>query len=604
VRINTLLVVLVLMALLAGAGPLGGQQSAPQPVPQSVSPSVPPEGSSTPQGAQTAQAAPTFNAVARAVILDIAVGDAQGHAVRGLKQSDFTVIEDGAPQTLKSFEEHNVDTVANASAADHPKLPANTFTNDVAGPNGTASTVILLDALDTSIQAQMYAYEQVSNYMKHVPAGTSMAVFELDEGMHLVQGFTSDPEVLLDAIKSKRSKPRLGFCESRRPDCQRRRHEILVAGMRELGRYLSGIPGRKNLIWFVGVVPHEIYGISIGNPFRDRFEFVDDLNQSSDLLTLSRVAVYPVDARGLIAPSGGGNTHTALRVAYQDDSLQRVAEATGGKAFYNTNGLKDAIAEVVDTGSNYYTVSYTPTDNNWNGGFRHIKVELDRHGYTLEYRHGYRARNRESQEERHLASVEKKKSSGESIAAAGTESGTEAGASGDTPQGNLHAAMSFGAIPATELIFTASLAPSNAVQKIEKKATPPAGNYLSPEFQGKPFREYNILCATDAHKIALNRTPDGLRHGQLEFAAVLYGDQGEIVNSLLSTATLDLKDPTYRRLMETGYSLSLPIAIPVKGNYFLRIGVRDTVGDRVGAMEIPVDEIKLGISGAGQAPAR
>jgi VWFA-related protein len=594
VRLSTLLrlVVLVAMALLAGTGSLGGQQSVPQ--------SLPPAGSSTQQGAQGAPSVPTFNAVARAVVLDIAVADAAGHAVKGLKQSDFTVLEDGAFQTLKSFEEHNVVNVANV---DRPKLPANTFTNDVEGPNGTASTIILLDALDTSIQAQMFAYEQVSNYMKHVPPGTSMAVFQLDDGMHLVQGFTSDPQVLLDAIKSKRSKPRLGFCESRRPDCQRRRHEILVAGMRELGRYLSGIPGRKNLVWFVGSVPHEIYGIGIGNPFRDRFEFVDDLNQTSDLLTLSRVAVYPVDARGLIAPSGGGNAHIGLRVAYQDDSLQQVAEATGGKAFYNTNGLKDAIAEVVDTGSNYYTVSYTPTNNDWNGEFRHIKVELNKRGYSLEYRHGYRARNREGQEERHLASVEKKKNSGESTPASGTEPGNRAGAGGDGPRGNLQAAMSFGAIPATEMIFTASLAPSTAVEKIGKKATLAADNYLSAAYQAKPFREYKILCVTDARKIALNQTPDGLRHGQLEFAAVLYNDQGEVVNSLISTAMLDLTDPTYRRLVQTGFSLSQPIAIPVKGNYFLRVGVRDSVGDRVGAMEIPVDEIKLGIAGASPAPA-
>lgn len=75
------------------------------------------------------------------------------------------------------------------------------------------------------------------------------------------------------------------------------------------------------------------------------------------------------------------------------------------------------------------------------------------------------------------------------------------------------------------------------------------------------------------------------------------------MNSLLSTAVLDLTEPTYRRLMESGFALSKPIAIPVKGSYFLRIGVRDAGGDRVGAMEIPVDEIKLGVSGAGQASA-
>ncbi|HTW59984.1 MAG TPA: VWA domain-containing protein [Terriglobales bacterium] len=585
-RLSGLPVILVAIALRAGIPLLQGQQS------------IPPRDPSAPQLPQSAPSVPTFGAVARAVVLDIAVVDAEGRPVKGLMEGDFTLLEDGARQTLKSFEEHNSATLSNA---DHPpKLPTNTFTNDVASPNRSASTIILLDALDTSIQAQMYAYEQVSRYMKHVPPGTSMAIFDLDYGMHLVQDFSSDPQVLLDAIKSKRSSPRLGFCESGRPDCQRRRHDLLVEGMRELGSYLSGIPGRKNLVWFVGVVPHEIYGTGIGNPFRDRFDFVDDLSQTNDLLTLNRVAVYPVDVRGLIAPSGGGETHIGLRVGYQDDSLEQVAEATGGKAFYNTNGLDGAIAEVVDTGSNYYTVSYTPTNNNWNGEFRHIKVELDKRGYSLEYRHGYRARNREAQEERHLASVEKKKSSGRFVPASSTEPVNRP----DTaPQGNLQDAMSFGAIPSTELIFTASLTPAAAVQKIRKKDTLPPDNYLGREFESKPFREYTILYATDIRGIDLKQTADGVRHGQVDFVAVLYDDRGEVVNSLISSASLDLSAPTYRRLAQSGFSVSQPLAIPVKGNFFLRLGVRDAVGDRVGAMEIAVDQIKLGVAGAGQTLA-
>jgi VWFA-related protein len=583
VRISNLAVILAPVALLAGSFWLQGQQSTPAGNP------------SASQDPQATPSVPTFRAVARSVVLDIAVVDSGGHSVKGLQEGDFTILEDGAPQVLQSFEEHNDGTPSKLESP--PKLPANTFTNSVARPNSNASTIILLDALDTSIQAQMYAYEQVVNYIKHAPPGASMALFQLDDGMHLVQDFSSDPQVLLDAVESKRSHPRLGFCAGM-PDCQRRRHDILVAGMRELGRYLSGIPGRKNLVWFIGTVPHEIYGVGIGNPFRDSFSFVDDLSQTSDLLTLSRVAVFPIDVRGLIAPTGGANSHIGLRVAYEDDSLVQVAEATGGKAFLSTNGVKDAIAEVVDTGSNYYTVSYTPTNDNWNGEFRQIKVELDQRGYSLEYRHGYVARNREGQEQRHVDKVQRKQSSGRFVPTSGP-----AAPAPSAPHGDLHAAMSFAAIPSTELIFTASLAPSAAVEKIGKKATPPPDNYLSPDFLSKPFREYNVLYAIDIRKIGLNQTPDGVRHGQLDFVAVLYDDRGEVVNSLISTAILDLTDPTYRHLAQNGFSISQPIAIPVKGNYFLRLGIRDAVGERVGAMQIPVDEIKLGVAGAGQTLA-
>jgi VWFA-related protein len=540
------------------------------------------------QAPQNVSSTPTFSAVARSVVLDIAVVDASGHPVKGLKQSDFAVSEDGAPQTLTSFEEHDFSASTNASP--FSKLPVNTFTNYVANTNNGASTVILFDALDTSLEAQMYAHEQVTNYIKHVAAGTSIAIFQLDDGMHLVQDFSRDPQILLDAVNSKRGRPHLGFCENRTTDCERRRQAILLEGMKELGSYLAGIPGRKNLIWFIDSIPKEIYGDGSSNPFKDSFDFVDNLMLTTDLLTLSRVAVYPVDTRGLIAPNGGANTHIGLRVAYEDDSLEQIAKATGGKAFSNTNGLKDAIAEVVDTGSSYYTVSYTPTNKNWGDEFRHIKVELDKHGYGLEYRHGYRARNRESQEEHHLESVRKKKDSGRFIPASAVTPGSK--------PGDLQTAMNFGSIPSTELIFTARLAASKDTEKIRKKTPPPLNNYLSADYRSKPFHEFNILYDTDIRKISFKQTLDGVRHGQMDFVAVLYDDRGEIVNSLISTAKLDLTQATYEHFVQAGFALSQPIAIPAKGNYFLRLGIHDAIGERVGAMEIPVDEVKLGITSA------
>jgi hypothetical protein len=116
----------------------------------------------------------------------------------------------------------------------------------------------------------------------------------------------------------------------------------------------------------------------------------------------------------------------------------------------------------------------------------------------------------------------------------------------------------------------------------------------------KPFRDFDILYATDARKLGLNQTPDGVRHGQVSYVAVLYSDQGDVVNSIITTLSLDLTPPTYRHLAQTGLPITQRIAVPVKGNYFLRLGIRDESGDRVGALEIPIDAVKLGVAGAGQ----
>ena len=68
-----------------------------------------------------------------------------------------------------------------------------------------------------------------------------------------------------------------------------------------------------------------------------------------------------------------------------------VAKTTGGHAFHSNNGLKDLLEAVVEDGANYYTLSYSPSNRDYNGRLRTIKVELaDRsNGYQLAYRRSY-----------------------------------------------------------------------------------------------------------------------------------------------------------------------------------------------------------------------
>jgi len=159
--------------------------------------------------------------------------------------------------------------------------------------------------------------------------------------------------------------------------------------------------------------------------------------------------------------------------------------------------------------------------------------------------------------------------------------------------------MALGAVAPTELIFTASLAESDQVVKLDKKAPLPQNNFLRPEYQDKPFRTYTVLFHTDARPIKLTQTPDGLRHGTVEFVVVVYDQSGDTVNSMQATASFDLGEAAYNQMMQAGLPLKTEIAVPVKGNYFLRLGVHDVTGDQVGALEIPVDQVKPGVAGKG-----
>jgi len=580
-----------------------------------VQPSTQP---STQTLADSGQSSATLSVTTREVLLDVVVTDKAGQPLTGLTVADFVVNEEGDLQHLSHLEEHrsmSAEDLAKLKAAQ--KLPPNTFTDFVPVASTNASTVILLDALDTHVQAQMELREQLIDCLKHIQPGTPVSIFQIDTEMRLIQGFTTDPQVLYEAAKSKRDLPTLQKLIRGSPDEYRRaKQAILHSGFQLMGRYLAGFPGRKNLIWLTGGVPQSYMtdplSSDVGKAFSDDFVVLgDNPDDLVDALTLSRVAVYPIDARGLQTPpqfQASNNSRPSFtgagagpgfegRQAFQHMDLDRIAEATGGKAYYNTNGLKQVIAGIIDNGSSYYTLAYATTNKKWNGQFRNIRVTINRPGVHVQYRHGYYAVDRDQQAQQQLADMRKKKARSGS-----NPFGEEAASSGALikhPDGGFAATMELGAIPPTEIIFTASLAIDDKVVKLDKNAPLPPDNYLIAEYKGKPFRTYNLQIQADARSLVMTRSADGVHHGTVEFVTLVYDQTGNRVNSLITTAVLNISDAHYRRMMQSGLPVKQQIAIPVKGNYFLRVGVHDVASDHIGAIEIPVDEVHTGVVGQG-----
>jgi hypothetical protein len=64
------------------------------------------------------------------------------------------------------------------------------------------------------------------------------------------------------------------------------------------------------------------------------------------------------------------------------------------------------------------------------------------------------------------------------------------------------------------------------------------------------------------------------------------------VNSFINTVPLEINPQEYAKIQRAGLGIELPIAVPTKGDYYLRLGVHDLNSGRMGALEIPVSEIK------------
>jgi len=516
----------------------------------------------------------TISETARQVVLDVVVADAKGRPLKGLKQSDFVLSEDGRPQRLVAFSERDAPLETAASAPEAP-LPPDTFEDHPPVVNQAAMTVIVFDTNDIEWQAGYYARYGVAQFLKNTTPGTPLCLFKLDpRGLQLIQDFTTDASVLKKAVESKRNAqwPQLSPWIGMTPRGM---------AIRQLASYLAAFPGRKNLIWFGGGSPIAQTGGPNGL-FPDTDTFLDDLQGAHDVLTLNKVALYTVDPRGVVM--GRGETEDVL---YEGANLTPIAAATGGKAFYNNNGLKEIVQEVVATGGHYYTVAYTPTDANLDGRFRKIKVGLVGNGQAtlaseglkgpvhLEYRSGYYG----TTEPRHRRRISY---------SAGT------GRPGAMPS-PIQQAMTFAAVTPFQVQFRARVEPESEKEKIGRHEERPKNNFLNAEWEHKAYREYKIHYSVSARDVQF--TPAGTGPGAgsratVELVAVVYDERGVQANSIVNTMTLELSAKDYARVMQGTLGMDQTVAIPARGEFYLRLGVQDMGSGRIGALEVAAKEIR------------
>jgi VWFA-related protein len=549
--------------------------------------------------ASSPDTAPPLTVYAREVFLDINVTDAKGNPVHGLTRDNFTILENGKQMVPRSFREHRSDREpAESPAPAKPSLPPNTFTNAAAPESVRPLNVLLIDSLDTPIATQSIVQKRVLDFVDKVPAGTRLAVFSLSPTgqLSMVQGFTTDPQLLKSALKSKKLNLGIPPLEDSGqdtnvdipPDMMQQgptptknnpspppppppqpkidlnvecnhaaaRGEYTLTAMVEVARYLSGMPGRKNIIWFSGVFPTRM---------KDKqgaycYDFREDLQYADSMLWRSHSVLYPIDSRAMdIQAKNDPNSRIVKLQAVEHLVMEAFAEYTGGKAFYNTNDLAAAAAQALDIGSNFYSIAYTPANQTTDTRLRTISVKVDQPDLTLTYMPGYYA-----------------------VPLGTTLSGRPVEKA--TP---LQSAMMLGTLQPTQIFFHVGVASAHATET----ALPP-GNNPGPKAMKPPYRHLTLSYNIDINGIQFDQSPDGNVHGQFEFAVNVYDpDDGKLVNSNTMAAKPSLPPDVYQSMLNSGVNLRQEIAVPAKGEYILRVGVHDLTTDHVGAIEIPVSAI-------------
>ncbi|HEX3584551.1 MAG TPA: VWA domain-containing protein [Candidatus Angelobacter sp.] len=552
------------------------------------------------QAAQTQpvyESATVMRATTRMVVVDVVATDRSGNPVTDLKPGDFTVLEDGSPQQVRSFNfQHPAEVAASAvsAALPAPQLPEHVFTNVPAYRAAGPLNVILVDALNSTLLNQMNVREEMFKLLLKLPPGRPVAIYALGEKLQILQDFTSDPKILRDALTNYKDhapqqlKNPVGDPIARSIMLSRlpgmvlavllkadqnaatigadMRVALTLDALQSIAHSLSAYPGRKNLIWLSASFP---LSLNVDGRMKLRGEasernYEPQLARMADSLMNAQVAVYPVDARGIatlsfLAMSGAGRH--PLGGGYSDGSgvgiepvaadlsdellaahatMNTLAERTGGKAFYNTNDLDKAVLAGMDDGATYYTLGYYPTSRQWDGKFRKIQIKTARADVKLRYRSGYFAID-------------------------------PAGYPQKDPKLRAHdliQALSLESPAATALLFQARVLPPS-----EK-----TGNKVLVDF------------AVDPHALSFQHGDDGLEHAMMKCAVEVYSDKGVPLRTEASDISTALKPDAYNQVLRANLPCRASFNLE-EGNYLLRLAVRD---ERTGLIGSQNAELAVG----------
>ena len=499
----------------------------------------------------------------RLVEASVIVQDGNGRPVTGLKKDDFILLVGGKERAIDAFAEER----ASVPEAPEEPLPPGVYSNELTRQPGIPNslTAILFDALNTTFWDQVSAGQNLIGFLGQIKPQDRIAILTLGSRLRVLHDFSSDTGSLVRAIRAYQTRQNSEIAASMVESYQSgnpvldailekqiaavakyeegERIRRTLEAMTNIADYMATIPGRKNLIWISG---------SFRFPFGDDVEGVrgvttEEIMKACRAVSNANMALYPVDARGLVGPAdifpmfnaanrGGSSRFMAERVlAANSDfyrtiqTMQTLAERTGGRAFYNTNDITNSIRRAVDDSADHYMLGFYPREDEWNSKFHNIKVKVNRPGLEVRYRQGFYS------------------SPGPQLSAK-----DRAALAMEAVQGPLEA---------TRLTLMVRLDPPSSAED--------------------PLR---FELVVDPHQIALEPGNNPVT-GRLYIAFVQRTDAGKVLQARQETVDLRLSEATYRSALEHGLALPREWALDPAARQ-LRIAVCDGLSDNVGSITV------------------
>jgi VWFA-related protein len=370
----------------------------------------------------------TITANSNLVIVDVTVKDKSGKVIEGLKPEDFTVLEDGKAQKASVFEYQHLtmesEPPPKLTLDDQLKLPEDPKTTITSATPGKIQyhdkrlLVFFFDFSSMAIPEQLRAQDASLDYLKSKITKDDLVAVLMFTGTGdplVLSDFTGDRDVLTTLLKSLpigEASDLAGLADTGDDNGEDTGAAFVadetefnifntdqkLAAIEKASKMLASFPEKKALVYFSS-------GVS-----KTGVDNQAQLEASINAAVKANLAIYPIDARGLMAaPPGGdaskaasrgtgiynGSVYNSQRAGINDsqETLYTLAEETGGKAFLDSNDIEAGITQAQEGMGSYYLLGYYSTNNAKDGKYRRISVKLNNkiQGAKLEHRLGYYA---------------------------------------------------------------------------------------------------------------------------------------------------------------------------------------------------------------------
>ncbi len=367
----------------------------------------------------------TLSVKSQLVIETIVVKDKAGHPIPNLTAKDFTLTEDGVPQTIR-FAEHQDLTTAAAAPLPPPtdeniRIYNRLSRTQLAPEKADASkykdrrlVALYFDMTAMRPADQLRALTAAQTFVRtQMTPADMVAVLRYQGGsVDVLQDFSADrPHILsilatlvvgegqgdqtsIDDASSADTGAAFGQDDSEFNVFNTDRQ---LSALQTAAKMLGQLNEKKSLIYFASGL---------------RLNGVDNqaqLHATVDSAIRAGVSFWPIDARGLVAGAplgdatqgspGNAGMYTGVAAGANvsnfqrsQDTLYALAGDTGGKALFDSNDLGRGIVQAQQAISDYYILGYYTSNAALDGRFRKVKITLaSAPDAVLSYRQGYYA---------------------------------------------------------------------------------------------------------------------------------------------------------------------------------------------------------------------